>query len=105
MAKAEAKSEIKPASHEPIPPVGQRSHRATYARDKRNGGYIIRVEGPQASKFAGRQVPVVRKDGTEDMETLTDLIWSGINDESGKPASLYKFEAKPRDKDTDEVPF
>ena len=40
----------------------KRSHKATYARDKRKGGYLIRVIGPNAAAFAGREVPVIRKD-------------------------------------------
>lgn len=83
---------------------GKPQHRATYARDKKKGGYLIRVEGPHAGKFAGREVPVSRKDGSSDPETLTDLIWSGIDDESGKPVALYGFTPKPKELD-DEIPF
>lgn len=81
----------------------KRAHRATYSRDNRNGGYLIRVEGPQANKFAGREVPVTRRDNTEEMEKLTGLIWSGSDKESGNPVALYSFEAKPRE--TSEAEF
>jgi hypothetical protein len=87
-----------------IPPKGQRSHRATYARDKQKGGYIIRVEGPSAGKFAGKVVPVTKKNGDEDMEHLDALIWSGVDDETGKPVSLYSFKPKPREEE-DVIPF
>ena len=85
--------------------AAKRAHRATYSRDNRNGGYIIRVEGPMANKFAGRTVPVVLKGGEEHDEKLTSLIWSGNDQESGKPVALYAFEAKPRDDLNDEIPF
>lgn len=75
----------------------KRNHKATYARDKRKGGYLIRVEGPYASAFAGREVPVTRMDGTEETEKLSGMIWSGHDRESGKPVALYSFEAKPRE--------
>ena len=78
---------------EPVTPA-QRQHRATYANDKRNGGYIVRVEGPHASKFAKRIIPVTRKDNSESMEELEMLIWSGVDQENGKPVSLYKFKRK-----------
>lgn len=72
-------------------------HVATYATDKRSGGYIIRVTGPHASRFAGREVPVSRKDKTESLEKLIKLIWSGKDKETGEPVALYHFEARPRD--------
>lgn len=71
-------------------------HKATYATDKRKGGYIIRVQGPNASAFVGREVPVTMKDGSEHTEKLTRLIWSGVDNESQVPVGLYAFEAKPR---------
>lgn len=83
----------------------KRSHKATYARDKRKGGYLIRVIGPQAAAFAGREVPVIRKDDSETMEKLDGLIWSGTDEETGKPVALYSFEARPKDDLNDEIPF
>ena len=80
-----------------------RKHRATYARDNRNGGYLIRVEGPSAAKFAGRDVPVTLRDGGEQPEKLKGLIWSGNDKENGKPVALYSFEPKPREQE--EVEF
>lgn len=80
------------------PESAKRAHRATYARDKRAGGYLIRVEGPKSSAFSGREVPVTMKGGDEHMEKLTTLVWSGNDQESGKPVSLYKFEPKPQEK-------
>lgn len=83
----------------------KRSHKATYARDKRKGGYLIRVIGPSAAAFAGREVPVIRKDDSETMEKLDGLIWSGTDEETGKPVALYSFEARPKDDLNDEIPF
>jgi hypothetical protein len=85
----------------------KRLHKATYARDKRNpGGYLIRVAGPTAARFADRVVPVTRKDDSESLETLTDCVWTGLDDESGKPVALYHFVAKPREDETpDSLPF
>lgn len=83
----------------------KREHRATYARDKRNGGYIIRIEGPNAAKFAGRTVPVTKKDGDESDEIITALIWTGVDTETSKPVALYHFAPKPKDEIEDEIPF
>lgn len=78
-------------------PAKKRAHRATYAKDKRKGGYIIRVQGPASNRFAGKEVPVTLKDGSEQMETLEKLIWSGKDQESGEPVTLYSFVAKPKE--------
>lgn len=85
-------------------PAGKRQHRATYATDKKQGGYLIRVAGPSSNMFAGRDVPVTMKNGEEHTEKLTRLIWTGKDQESGENVSLYKFESKPRDLDN-EIPF
>ena len=82
----------------------KRAHRATYSTDKKKGGYIIRIEGPNAASFVGRAVPVTTKGGDEHEETLVRLIWSGADQESGKPVALYAFESKPKSK-ADEVSF
>lgn len=82
-----------------------RLHKATYARDKRKGGYLIRVEGPTAGSFAGREVPVTTRDGNEHMETLDALIWTGADGETGKPVALYSFVSRPRDEIEDDLPF
>jgi hypothetical protein len=83
----------------------KRDHRATYSRDNRNGGYIIRVEGPKCNRFAGRNVPVTLKDGSEHVEELDTLIWTGNDQESGKPVALYSFVSKPVADLDDEIPF
>lgn len=81
----------------------KRRHSATYATDKRSGGYLVRVIGPDASRFVGREVPVTTKDGKEHMEKLERLIWAGPDKDpqtgqpTGKNAALYKFVAKPRE--------
>jgi hypothetical protein len=75
----------------------KRQHLATYSRDKKKGGWMIRVEGPTPNMFAGREVPVLMKDRSEQMETLDALIWFGTDEESGKPVALYSFTPKPRE--------
>ena len=84
----------------------KRKHRATYARDKKKGGYLIRVAGPYPERFAGREVPVTTMDGGEHLETLLRLIWSGVDTgeyggTAGERVSLYTFEAKPREDQTE----
>lgn len=93
-----------------IVPGKKREHVATYAQDKKKGGYLVRVIGPSADKFAGREVPVTNREGAEHMEKLDRLVWSGIDagipakdgkpeiKGTGKPAALYTFTAKPREK-------
>lgn len=89
-------------------PTG-RLHKATYARDKKKGGYLIRVAGPTANAFVGREVPVTTLGGSEHMEKLTRLIWTGVDTgeyggKAGEPIALYAFEAKPRE-EPDEIAF
>lgn len=81
----------------------KRAHKATYATDKRNGGYLIRIAGPQANQFAGRSVPVTLKNGDEQPEELVKLVWAGKDQESGDNVALYSFKAKP--KETVEIEF
>lgn len=81
------------------PATPKRSHKATYATDKKKGGYLVRVAGPHAPDFAGREVPVTRRDGTEGLEMLEKVIWTGKDQESGETVALYKFASKPRDMD------
>ena len=84
----------------------KRQHKATYATDKRNpGGYLIRIQGPFASAFAGRDVPVTRKDDSENMEHLERCIWAGMDAESNVPVALYKFAPKPREEKEEEILF
>ena len=79
------------------PVAPKRAHRATYSTDKKKGGYLVRVEGPHSNAFAKRDVPVTLKNGTEQTERLQKLIWTGKDQETGVPVSLYTFEAKPRE--------
>jgi len=76
----------------------KRMHKATYARDKRKGGYLIRISGPHAGSFAGQDVPVTTMAGEEHDEKLTGLIWAGVDSKNGEPVALYRFESKPREK-------
>lgn len=75
----------------------KRTHKATYARDKRKGGYLIRVAGPRAGDFAGMEVPVTRMDDSETTEQLDALIWKGTDEETGKPVALYSFVPRPKE--------
>jgi hypothetical protein len=83
----------------------KRAHKATYSRDKRKGGYLVRVVGPHANQFIGREVPVTRNDGSESMEKLLKLVHSGVDGgevvaaDKGKNYALYTFEPKPRDEE------
>lgn len=77
----------------------KRKHRATYATDKKNGGYLIRVVGPYPERFAGKEVPVNTRAGAEHSEKLTRLIWTGKDLETGEAVALYKFEPKPRERE------
>ena len=72
-------------------------HKATYAADKKKGGWLVRVAGEYPEKFIGREVPVTMRDGTFHSEKLTKLIWQGVDSESGDRVALYGFEAKPRE--------
>lgn len=72
-------------------------HRATYATDKRSGGYLVRVAGPYPEKFVGREVPVTLKSGEQHPEKLIRLIWTGTDAETGDKVALYKFESRPRE--------
>lgn len=78
-------------------PPAKRRHKATYATDKRNGGYLVRIAGPDSGKFAGREIPVTTKSDAQHMETMERLIWSGKDQETGEPVSLYKFKSKPKE--------
>lgn len=72
-------------------------HKATYARDNRKGGWMVRIAGEYPEKFAGREVPVTMMDGTKQIETLSKLIWTGTDDKTGEKVALYTFVPKPRE--------
>lgn len=75
----------------------KRLHRATFGRDKRKGGYLVRVEGPNSERFSGREVPVTKRDGKETVEKLGALIWMGTDEKTGAKVALYSFEQKKRE--------
>jgi hypothetical protein len=79
-------------------------HRATYATDKRNGGYLVRVVGPYANRFAGREVPVTLKSGDVQPEMLERLIWTGMDKDTKQAVALYKFRSRPVEKE-EEIQF
>jgi hypothetical protein len=74
-------------------------HKATYASDKKNGGYNVRVVGPEPNAFAGRTVPVTTRGGGVHMEDLTRLIWTGpgTDQDAGQFVALYEFKPKPKE--------
>lgn len=74
-------------------------HTATYATDKRKGGYLVRVVGEYPDKFAGREVPVKTKGGQVHNEKLSRLIWTGADKETGEKVALYAFESRPREQE------
>lgn len=78
-------------------PAGKARHKATYATDKRKGGYLVRVTGPDSNAFAGREVPVQTKDGSTHTEKLVKVQWAGKDKENGENVALYTFEGRPRD--------
>lgn len=98
MADTQATAQAHPDPNRP-------KHKATYATDKRKGGYIIRVQGPYPEKFAGREVPVTMKSGESHPERLVRLIWTGTDPESGERVSLYTFESRPRETEQIDLPF
>ena len=77
----------------------KRKHTATYATDKRKGGYLVRVSGPNSNAFVGREVPVRTRDDAEHMEKLIKVLWTGKDKETGENVTLYQFEGRPRDMD------
>ena len=83
----------------------RRLHKATWSTDKRKGGYLIRVIGPNANRFAGRDVPVTRRDDSESIEHLEALIWTGTDKDTGAPVALYKVTPRPPDSDREEEIF
>src|SRR5271166_4193047 len=99
MATAKTVRQVEPETPVSAETPRKRQHKATYATDRRKGGYIVRVAGPSAGMFSGREVPVTTKAGDEHVERLTKVLWSGKDSESGENVALYAFEAKPRDID------
>lgn len=90
----------------PNAPASARVHRATFATDNIEGGYMVRIEGPNAEKFARRKVPVTRFNGEETEIELKSLTWTGPDKETGKKVALYKIIKNKRPaKDTDSVAF
>lgn len=88
----------------PLPSKDGRRHRATYAKDKYERGYNIRVVGPDAWKMGRRWLPVTRMDGSEAMEFTLERLWKGTDDETGQPVALFALYKQPRET-LDEIPF
>lgn len=89
----------------------KRAHKATFAKNKYGAGFLIRVVGPSASRFAGREVPVTRMDDTEEVLKLDAIVWAGIDEGfekdgkkvkgTGQPVCLYSFTPKPFEDDAE----
>jgi hypothetical protein len=87
-------------------PAKGRTHVASYTKIRDIPfKWFIRVVGPHAGRFAGRDIPVARKDGSEETEKLIKLIWQGDDRDTGKPVAIYEFVAKPKQELDDEIPF
>lgn len=84
-----------------------RRHRATYAADSRNPGkWQILVIGPDAKEFAGREIPIQMKNGSETTEKLDKALWAGKTKDTDENMCYYSFTARPRDEAGDEqLPF
>lgn len=115
-AATEPKNEITEASSQAVsgtvlPPVtpiepNKRQHRATFATDNIEGGYMVRVEGPNADKFAKRTIPVTRFNGEETNIELKSMTWTGPDKVTGAKVALYKIVKHPRVKvDAESVAF
>lgn len=93
----------------PLPataPATKRLHRATFATDNIEGGYMVRVEGPNADKFAKRTIPVTRFNGEETEIELKSMTWTGPDKVTGVKVALYKIVKHPRVKvDADAIAF
>lgn len=61
---------------------------ATFQRNKRGNGWIVRVVGPHSEAFSYKSIPVTMKDGSTKMVELTNVIWSGYTDDD-EEISLY----------------
>ena len=94
-------------------------HRATWARDRMNGGYNVRVVGPNANRFGERKVddgskdgvivrrtvPVTLKNGQTRDVTLGNVLWTGKDEETGQPVALYNHIPDNAAEDQQEIPF
>lgn len=94
-------------------------HRATWAKDRQNGGYNVRVVGPMANRFGARKVkdedgketivyrdvPVTLKNGSQRMVKLGDVLWTGKDEDTGLPVALYSHIPDTVEEDQGEIPF
>jgi hypothetical protein len=93
-----------PPAEPKLPPKDGRTHKATWAKDKYERGYNIRVIGANAWKMGNRWLPVTRMDESESMEFAMERIWKGVDDDTGKPVALFAAYRKPRQAE-DDIPF
>lgn len=61
---------------------------ATFQRNKRGNGWIVRVVGPHSDAFSYKTIPVTMKDDSTKQVELTNVIWSGYTDDD-EEISLY----------------
>lgn len=73
-------------------------HKASFAADKKNPGeWLVRVIGPAPDKFAGKTIPVSKKDGTTSATKLGRLIWTGTFPDADEPVALYAIQPELSD--------
>ncbi len=99
MAKEKA---VDPSTENTLPKG--RQHKATYARDKKNpGSFLVRITGPHAKEFEGREVPVMKNGGGEQLETLSRAVFSGTDEgkitpaDKGQTYCLYEMVRHPKE--------
>ena len=99
----EEKQAFTPPPEPKLPSKDGRKHKATFAKDKYERGYNVRIVGPRAAEFSQKWVPVTRMDGGESMEFCLERLWKGMDDDTKQPVALFSLYKKPRDQD--EIPF
>jgi hypothetical protein len=108
MARARKAVEIEGSAPNASPAKG-RAHTASYSKIRGEPfKWFIRIVGPSAEKFSGREIPVTTKSGEEHAEKLSKMIWNGEDRQSGENVALYEFLAKPKVEGEgldDEIPF
>ena len=73
----------------------KRAHLAKFKR-LRNGAWGVIVTGPQAGAFAGRTIPVTKRDKSETTVTTSKLLWTGPAKFGGGQAAIYSIAGKTK---------
>lgn len=78
-------------------PTNGRQHSASYTRLRGEPlKWFVRVVGPHALKFSGRDIPVATKNGVEHEEKMGRLLGDFTDQDTGQPVGIYEFIAKPK---------